>query len=118
MTGIQEENKHTGLPRETHGNMIKCAKNAHWEDFLVSLDDRSVWTAHRYMSCEPTDGGRMRVLMLRVKQADGSIRDAEVNTDKSEMLCDAFFLKPIVDDAGDAGEEFPAPKFKYKPITN
>ena len=42
----------------------------------------------------------------------------EANTDKSEMLCDAFFLKPIVDNVSEAGEEFPTPKFKYKPITN
>jgi len=41
-----------------------------------------------------------------------------VNADNSEVLCDTFFLKPIVDDACKAGKEFPAPNFKYKPITN
>jgi len=53
--------------------MIECAKKAHWEDFLVSLDDRSVWTPHRYVSGEPTDGGRTCMPTLRVKQVDGSI---------------------------------------------
>jgi len=34
------------------------------------------------------------------------------------MLCNTLFLKPIAEDASEAGGEFPATKFKYKPITN
>jgi len=104
--------------RNTYSSMIKCTKKVHWEDFLASLDDRSVWTAHRYVTGEPTDGGRTHMPTLRVMQADGSIQDVETNTDKSKMLCDTLFLKPIAEDASEASGEFLAPKFKYKPITN
>ena len=42
----------------------------------------------------------------------------EVSVNKSEVLHDTFFLKPVVDDACEADEEYLALKFKCKPITN
>ena len=33
------------------------------------MDDKEAWTAHRYMSGEPTDGGRVQVPTLRVRKA-------------------------------------------------
>ena len=44
--------------RNINGSMIEQVKRAHWEGFLVTLDDKAVWTAHRYMSGEPMDGGK------------------------------------------------------------
>jgi len=32
--------------RNSYGMMIKTAKRAHWEDFLQSIDDKTIWTAH------------------------------------------------------------------------
>ena len=41
--------------RNTYSCVIEQAKRAHWEDFLATLNDRSVWTAHKYVSGEPMD---------------------------------------------------------------
>ena len=57
--------------RNIYSSMIKHTKKAHWEGFLSLLDDKTMWVAHRYVSGEPTDGGRMRVPTLKVKQAMG-----------------------------------------------
>jgi len=59
--------------RSIYGTMIECAKRVHLEGFLASLDDKLVWTAHRYMSGKPADDGRTHMPTLRVKQVDGSI---------------------------------------------
>ena len=56
--------------KNMYGSMIEQVKRAHWEGFLETLDDRAVWTAHRYMSGELTDRGKARVPMLKVKQVD------------------------------------------------
>jgi len=60
--------------RRIYSSMIEHAKRTHWEGFLASLDDRSVWTDYRYISGKPKDGSRVQVLTLRAKQVDGSIR--------------------------------------------
>ena len=43
--------------RRAYGMMIENAKREHWEGFLASLDEWSVWMAHRYVSGCPTDSG-------------------------------------------------------------
>jgi len=78
-----------------YGSMIEYAKKTHWEGFLSSLDGKSVWVAHRYVSGEPTDGGKMRVPTLKVKQANRQLHNAETKADKSEVLKDTFFLGPV-----------------------
>jgi len=104
--------------RNMYGSMIKHAKKAHWEGFLSSLDDKTVWVTHRYVSGEPTDGRKTRVPTLKVKQANGWFCSMETNADKSEVLKDAFFLRPVSDMAQHAEADYADPKFKYKPITN
>ena len=104
--------------RNAYSSMIECAKKAHWEGFLSFLDDKTVWVAHRYMSGEPTDGGKTRVPTLKVKQVNGQVQNVETNTDKSEVLKDTFFLGPVTDVAQHTEADYADPKFKYEPITN
>jgi len=33
--------------RNTYRTMIKTVKKTHWEDFLQSVNDNTIWTAHR-----------------------------------------------------------------------
>jgi len=44
--------------RNTYGTMIETAKKTHWEDFLQSVNDKTIWTAHCYASGAPTDAAR------------------------------------------------------------
>src|SRR5882724_11920527 len=51
--------------RKAYTVMIKNAKMAHWEDFLTTVDKRSVWTAHQYASGDATDGGSTQIPTLK-----------------------------------------------------
>ena len=57
--------------RNAYHSMIECTKKTHWKGFLSSLDDKTVWVTHRYVSGEPTDSRKMRVPILKVKQVTG-----------------------------------------------
>ncbi|EUC66987.1 reverse transcriptase from transposon X-element protein, putative, partial [Rhizoctonia solani AG-3 Rhs1AP] len=60
------------LQRNRYSQAIKDAKRKHWEAFLEELDEDSMWTAARYLSMEPTDGGRTRVPSLKHALPDGT----------------------------------------------
>ena len=47
--------------RRVYGVLIDNAKKAHWEGFLASLNEKSIWTAHHYASGDPMDGGRTKI---------------------------------------------------------
>jgi len=64
------------------------------------------------------DSGKMRVPTLKVKQVNGQLCNAETNADKSEVLKDTFFLRPVSDVAQHTEADYTDPKFKYEPITN
>ena len=63
--------------------MIEITKRCHWEGFLESVNKRTVWTAHRYVSGDPTDGGRAQVPTLKVQQHGQATHEAVSNQDKS-----------------------------------
>jgi len=104
--------------RSTYVSMIKHAKRVHWEEFLSLLDEKTVWTAHKYVSGELTDGGKMRIPTLKAKQPNGCTWSTETNADKSRALQEAFFLEPVADRAQQDEHCYPAPKFQYEPISN
>src|SRR5882724_303329 len=89
---IQEEGRcvtpHTlhKMRRNLYRSMIECAKRRHWESFLESINDKTVWTAHWYMSGESTDGGKVQVPTLKARHANGSPWDVESNVDKSKVF--------------------------------
>ncbi|EUC54311.1 reverse transcriptase from transposon X-element protein, putative, partial [Rhizoctonia solani AG-3 Rhs1AP] len=45
------------IQRNRYSQAIKDAKKKHWEGFLEELDEETMWTAARYLSSEPSDGG-------------------------------------------------------------
>src|SRR5882724_10244813 len=107
--------------RRAYGALIEDTKRAHLEGFLASLDERSVWTAHRYTSGEPSDGGRARIPSLRggqVSRWSGVEQVAETNEDKSSLLCTTFFPELERDDTSHTDADYLAPKFKFRPVTN
>ena len=103
----------------SYGEMIKCPKRRHWENFLETIDDKMVWTAHWYMSGEPTDGRKVRVPTLKARHADGRAWEAESNADKSRVLQETFFLKPpagCAQEDNDGNANYPDPKFSFAHI--
>src|SRR5882724_6679464 len=99
--------------------MIKTAKRMHWEDFLQSVDDKTVWTTHRYASGSPSDGGKARVPMLNLeKQLDSPVIEATSNDEKTNAFMKAFFSSPELEELINTEKEYPPQKFPFSAITN
>src|SRR5882724_7905621 len=82
--------------RNLYGTMIKYAKRTHWDDFLQSIDDKTIWTAHRYASGPPTDRGKARVPTLNLgEQGAESATAATTNKEKSNAFMKTFFPAPV-----------------------
>jgi len=81
-------------------SMIEATKKFTLGEFLESVDERTVWTAHWYASGDPTDGGKARVPTLRVKQTDGMVQVAEMNEEKGRLLQDASSQAGQREDSG------------------
>ena len=105
--------------RNAYGSMIDIAKRAHWEEFLQSVDERTVWTAHRYASGDPTDGGKARVPTLSLgRREDGTLDEAISNEEKDCAFAAAFFSAPDQDEPPNDDYEYPDPKFPFSPISD
>jgi len=80
--------------RRHYLTLIKNAKKQHWEGFLTTLDEKSVWTAHHYASSNPSDGSKARIPTLKVRQTglgSAATQVGETNQEKSHMLRATFF---------------------------
>jgi len=107
--------------RRAYGLLIDKAKREHWDRFLASLDERLIWTAHRYASGDPTDGGQARIPPLKFSQAgNGAAQErlVESNENKSRVLHATFFPELERDDTSHADVIYLAPKFKFSLITD
>ena len=109
------------MARKAYGSLIEKSKREHWERFLESLDERSVWTAHCYASGDPMDSGRARIPLLKGRLTNGVVGTmgmAEMNEDKSKMLCATYFLELKREDDSHTDAVYLAPKFKFCQITD
>ena len=80
------------------------------------VNQKSVWTAHRYAIGDPMDGGRAHIPTLKEQRQDRSIHEAETNKDKSRVLCEVFFprlehMAPTYEDA-----KYQLTKFYFVPV--
>ncbi|QRW06349.1 Reverse transcriptase from transposon X-element protein [Ceratobasidium sp. AG-Ba] len=80
--------------RNTYSQAIKDAKKRHWEDFLESLDEETVWTVTKYIDGDYTDGGRTKVPSLKSTDADGNVSIAKDSDTISDFLMRDFFPAP------------------------
>jgi len=105
--------------RNEYGTMITTAKKFHWEEFLQTVDDKSIWTAHRYALGDPTDGSKTRVPTLKLgRHEDGMTNEAVSNEDKDKTFAKTFFSSPGVETLPSDDYEYPTPKFIFSPILN
>jgi ribonuclease HI len=105
--------------RNRYAEAIERSKKEHWRDFLDGIDQKTIWTAHRYASADMSDGGRARIPTLETTQANGTRLVAETNKQKEDLLFDTFFPKPSTDtERIPLNYEYPPPAFEYEPITD
>ena len=77
-----------------YAKLIESTKKQHWESWLENASDRDLWTANKYASNPPSDGGKTRIPDLVFKEADGSSRHTNSNDEKSIALAESFFPPP------------------------
>jgi len=95
--------------RNAYGTMIDNAKKTRWENFLQSLDEKTVWSAHRYASGEPSDGGKTRVPTLKVREQSGLMSEVISSEGKSKLFEKAFFLDMVTTAPTSEAAMYPAP---------
>ena len=69
----------------------KRAKTQHWQDFLKMAQGPDIWTANRYISNLPGDGGQQRIPTLKVPQANGMTIEVTTNNEKAAAFHQSFF---------------------------
>lgn len=106
--------------RNDYSQMIRDQKEKHWRTFLGNLDETTIWTANRYATNEPTDGGRTRMPKLETLREDGTTQEHETNDEKAQVLYSTFFKPEPPDDALEipANYRYPKPRFKFQHITS
>lgn len=104
--------------RNRYGQMIKDAKRLNWETFLEEVDERTIWTAHKYVAGEPTDGACSKMPPLKKMERDGTISLTKSEEEKSDLLFKSFFAeqKEYGKPAGDF--KYPSEVFSYSPMRN
>ena len=95
---------------------IALTKKQHWIEWLEDIEGNDLWTANRYISSEPRDGGKTRVPSLKRKNEDNTITIANTNQEKSTMIAESFFPLPPLVDSTPADSEYPDPIATHPPI--
>jgi len=86
--------QHRQVSKE-YTTLIEKTKKMHWEDWLLNASERDIWTASKYATNPPIDGGgRTRMPTLNFTGCDGEPRHTTSNTEKSEALAQSFFPPP------------------------
>jgi len=70
--------------RRGYAYMIENMKTSHW-------DERSVWTAHRYASGDPSDRGMSHIPTLKLTTSAAISQITKMNKEKSKLLHMTFF---------------------------
>lgn len=78
-----------------YAKLIENTKKEHWEEWLINASEKDIWTANKYATDPPIDGGgRTRMPTLNFTRRDGEPRRTTSNEEKSEALANAFFPPP------------------------
>ena len=94
--GLPDHHSHADHKRATkdYAKLIEESKKAHWEAWLLDAAERDLWTANKYATGPPSDGGKTRMPTLNRTNADGTVHRATSNEDKSKTLAKSLFPPP------------------------
>jgi hypothetical protein len=74
--------------------LIKHSKKEHWWLWTEEIDEVDVWVANRMVNVPYGDGGKVRLLDLKVQKANSTADVYESNSSKVEILHKGFFPAP------------------------
>lgn len=105
------------LVRNKYGDKIDTAKKDHWEEWVVNTEAMTMWIVNKFTTTDPTDGGHMGILTLKVKRPDRLATEISDNIGKSKALYDVFFAPPPKEDYVPAFA-YPKPMENFSDITD
>ena len=85
--------EHRDITRE-YAKLIETTKKEHWEGWLLNASEKDIWTANKYATDPPSDGGKTRIPTLNYVNGEGNPRRSTNNAEKSEALAGVFFPPP------------------------
>jgi ribonuclease HI len=77
---------------------LERTKCQHWCDWLEKAEDPDIWTVHKYTASPAGDGGKCRILVLKLTH-NRQENIAITNDKKANMLARTFFPPRPADDA-------------------
>ena len=102
----------------TYVQSVKDTRQQHWEEWIDSTNQLSMWVVNKFVSAAPLDGDSTRIPTLKVKNPDRSIREIADNEGKSKALYDSFFYPPLENPGIDPDVTYPPPKFRFRRISD
>ena len=85
--------QHKEVSKE-YTKLIDKSKKEHWEEWLLNASERDIWTANKYATDPPTDGGHTSMPNLMFPNPDGTPHHTTTNNEKSKVLARSFFPPP------------------------
>ena len=94
--GLPNHPSHTAHRETTqeYAKLIETTKKEHWEEWLLNASERDIWTANKYTTDPPTDGGKSRIPTLNFVNESGDNQRTANNAEKSKALAKTFFPPP------------------------
>jgi hypothetical protein len=103
--------------KNTYAEEIMSTKQQHWLKWLEDIEVNDLWTANRYISSEPSDGGKTHIPTLMLIGPDNMVSKATTNNEKSRLLAKSFFPPPPDADLVPPDTIYPDPVEWLPPIT-
>lgn len=101
LRGLPEHACHDELKsiKNRYAEEIESTKKQHWIEWLEDIEGNDLWTANKYISSAPKDGGKTRIPTLNTRRPDGTPIEAITNQEKSTILAESFFPPPPTNDS-------------------
>jgi hypothetical protein len=82
MRAVPAHEVHADLKKtkQLYADEITATKKQHWIEWLEDIEGNDLWTANRYISSMPSDGGKTRVPTLCTTRPDGTVAEAATNS--------------------------------------
>lgn len=111
MQAVPLHPSHTELKtlKDKYATEITATKKQHWIDWLEDIKGNDLWTANKYISSEPRDGGKTCVPTLSIVHPDSTLGEAITNDEKSQILAKSFFPLPPANSSIPPDATYPDP---------
>jgi len=98
--------------------LLRKTKRDHYNDWIESINAKTIWDVQRFASAPISDGAKTRIPALKKTDVNGQQTEVQDNEGKSKLLHEAFFYDPPADLNIDPDYQYPEPAFQAERITD